>query len=67
MSLTGRATPSEASSASPPQQDHYIGTAVASGTNAAAGFRDSRGSLNISPPEDTYVTPSLYSVSLLCI
>jgi hypothetical protein len=62
MSLTGRTSPSEVSSTSPSRQDYHVGTTIASGTNAAAGFHGSRGSYYTAPPEDTYRDTPLYSV-----
>jgi hypothetical protein len=59
MSLTGRSSPSEVSITSPPQRD-YVGTAVASGTNAGSGYYQS--------PANIYnITPQLYSVRLGCL
>jgi hypothetical protein len=57
MSLTGRSSPSEVSVSSPHQQPReYVGTAVASGTNAA----DPTSSYYVSPSND-YINP-IYSV-----
>jgi hypothetical protein len=62
MSLTGRASPSEVSSTSPPRQDYHVGTTIASGTNAAAGLHGPRGSYYTATPDDTYRNSSLYTV-----
>jgi hypothetical protein len=57
MSLTGRSSPSEVSLSSPHQQPReYVGTAVASGTNAA----DPANSYYVSPTNE-YINP-IYSV-----
>jgi hypothetical protein len=58
LSLTGRSSPGNVSLSSPPQ-DYPVGTAVASGTDAASFTRSP---YQTSPPNDTYINP-LYSVS----
>ena len=65
MSLTGRSSPGEGTTGlSNPRQHHDysngVGTAVASGTDAAN--MGHRSSYYASPPHDSFVNPALYSV-----